>query len=431
MTTGSAASIHGRTRRVGLAEEPANIAGPRELKLRVLGTAVSVVLLAGVTPDLHAELRRAWSRCLDQSGAPGHAGAPGESVPYAGSNSVAASGQLEERPFQATVSSVVGTALVTGRTFREFASDLTSAITLAGITAGRGNLVMLHAAALADEQTGRAVALVGRSGMGKTTATRRLATALGYVTDETVAVDGSGTLVPYAKPLSLIVEDPTAPKHQISPDDLGLLVAPTAPMLALVVLLDRQPDAAGLKVTALSHAEAIIELAPHTSSLGEIRQPVSRLFAILDATGGAVRVTYREAGDLAAILPALLERPAIPKTWTSVLDEETGSSEVDAAGSTVLKRADLLDAVEIPLPNGQGTELIVMTARGVVRLTGIGPAIWHALATPCDLDGIAERIAPRIGLPVGYESHLLSGVEQLQSHGILLDASPLKSVNLA
>ncbi|WP_309476773.1 hypothetical protein [Arthrobacter sp. ISL-95] len=407
-------------------EEPANVAGPRELKLRVLGSVVSVVLHEGVSPDLHAELRQAWSRCLDQCGEP---------VPLAGNSFLADSASHEERPFRATVSSVIGTAEVTGGTFREFASELTSAITLAGITAGRGNLVMLHAAALADEKTGRAVALVGRSGMGKTTATRRLGAALGYVTDETVAVDGSGTLVPYAKPLSLIVEEPTAPKHQISPDDLGLLVAPASPTLALVVLLDRRPDAAVPTVTPLSHAEAIIELAPHTSSLGQVSQPVSRLCGILDATGGAVRVSYREAGDLAAVLPTILERPAISKTWTSVLAEGTqpaeGHPRLHAGRSMLYKRAELLDAVEIPLPGGQGTELIVMTGQGVVRLTGIGPSIWHALATPCDLSGIAERIAPHIGLPAGYESRLLRSVEELQLHGILAHASSLDPVDLA
>lgn len=429
MTTGSSASIQGRTRDVELAEEPADVAEPRELKLRVLGAVVSVVLQAGVTSELHAELRRAWSRCLEKSGQ------FLESVPGSENSSLAAPDQLEQHPFQAIVSSATGTARVAGRTFREFASDLTTAITLAGITAGRGDLVMLHAAALAEEKTGRAVALVGRSGMGKTTATRRLGVELGYVTDETVAVDGLGRIVPYAKPLSLIVEDPTAPKHQISPDDLGLLTAPAAPTLALVVLLDRKADAAAPEVTPLSHAEAIMELAPHTSSLAEIRQPVSRLCGILDATGGAVRVTYSEAGDLAAILPALLDRPAISRTWTSVLGERTRPSEgqprPDVAGSMALKRADLLDAVEIPLPNGQGTELVVMTGQGVVRLTGIGPAIWHALATPCDLNGIAERIAPYIGLPVGYEPHLLRSLEELKSHGILLDTFSTEQLNLA
>jgi len=321
----------------------------------------------------------------------------------------------------------MGSTPVTGRTFREFASDLTSAVTLAAITSGRGGLVMLHAAALAEEKTGRAVALVGRSGMGKTTATRRLGAKLGYVTDETVGIDGSGRIVPYAKPLSLIIDEAPAPKHQISPDDLGLLMAPASPTLALVVLLDRNRDAAAPKVTLLSHAEAIIELAPHTSSLGKVGRPVSRLFDILDATGGAVRVTYREAEDLADVLPALLDRTPITKRWTSVLGAEPalpeGHEHGDTSNSPTLSRADLLDAVELPLPDGQGTELVVMTDRGVVRITGIGPAIWHALATPGDLSGIAQRIAPHVGLPPGYEALLLSSVKELLSQGILVQES--------
>lgn len=415
MTTGSAESNHEITAGVDVAGKQAKDAIQGQLSLRVLGAEVSVVLHAGVTEDLQTELRRAWSRCLDL---------PGEPMPRPEKIPTAVLTHSGERPFQATVSSAVGAAMVTGLTFKEFASELTSAVTLAGITAGRGDLVMLHAAALADRKTGRSVALVGRSGMGKTTATRRLGADLGYVTDETVGIDGKGEIVPYAKPLSVIVDDVTSPKHQIGPDDLGLLVAPPAPMLASVVLLDRNPDATEPAVTALGHAEAIIELAPHTSSLGDVHQPVRRLCEILDATGGAVRVTYREAGDLADLLPALLERPAISKTWTSVLGEGTQQPEqhgCDAgARSTLLKRAELVDAVEIPLADGDGAELIVMTDEGAVRLSGVGPAIWHALATPCDIDGIAMRIAPRIGLPTGYESHLLSSVEELQAHGILL-----------
>ncbi|GAA3270401.1 hypothetical protein [Paenarthrobacter aurescens] len=418
MTTGSAASIHQWTKVCESAEKAEIIAERDQLKLRVLGAAVSVVLEAGVTPDLYAELRRVWSRCLDESD---------EWLFHARDISVPASGRSQERPFQATVSSTSGTTTVAAGTFREFASNLTTAVTLAGITECRGDLVMLHGAALAEEKTGRAVALVGRSGMGKTTATKRLGAGLGYITDETVGVDASGRIVPYAKPLSLIVGDPAAPKKQVGPDDLELLMAPAAPMLASLVLLDRNPDAADPKVVPLSHAEAIIELAPHTSSLGDVNRPLSRLCGILDATGGAVRVSYREAGDLAAVLAAILERPAISKTWRSVLAEDTqatqGLPHPDAVRSMVLKRAELLDAVEFPLPDGQGTELIAMTGQGVVRLTGIGPAIWRALATPCDLNGIAGRIASLIGLPEGYESHLLKGVEELKFHGILLDSS--------
>lgn len=385
-----------------------------ELNLRVLGFPISVFLDAGVTLDLASELRRAWSRCLDLPG-----GRPSGALV----GMLATEGTPGARQFRARVSSDLGTLSVAADTFREFASELTSTITLAGITTASGELVMLHASALADPETGRAVALVGRSGMGKTTATKVLGADLGYVSDETVAIDRSGFLVPYAKPLSVIVESPPAPKHQIGPDELGLLVAPTAPTLATVVLLDRSLDANQPKITPLGHAEAIIELAPHTSALSSVRRPLQRICEILDASGGAIRATYREAGDLAALVPMLLERPAIAKTWVPVIDAQTrpgpGLREEGNFPSGLLRRAELVDAVEIPLPEGSGTELLAMTSRRVVRLSGVAPAIWRALATPADMGGIAERIAPDVGLPAGYEGLLRSGIEELESHEIL------------
>src|SRR5438045_3984484 len=106
-----------------------------ELGLRVLGVPISVFLDEGVTPDLASELRRAWSRCLDPSG--------GVSVVPDGM--LAAEGTPGARRFRARVSSIVGASLVVADTFREFASELTSTITLAGIAAGSSELVMLHA----------------------------------------------------------------------------------------------------------------------------------------------------------------------------------------------------------------------------------------------------------------------------------------------
>ena len=72
------------------------------------------------------------------------------------------------------------------------------------------------------------LALVGPSGTGKTTATRLLATRLGYVSDETVSIDPDGTVAPHPKPLSVVAR-PTAgrgDKQQLSPDDLGLAARP-------------------------------------------------------------------------------------------------------------------------------------------------------------------------------------------------------------
>lgn len=394
-----------------MAGEQANNSGSNELRLRVLGTVVSVLFDAGVTEDLRLGLQRSWSRCLDVSE---------ERAAEPRFPSSLASDQLEKIPFRARVSSPAGTSFVVGHTFGDFTSSLTSAVTLAGVSAGEGKLLMLHAAGLADLESGRTIALVARSGMGKTTATRLLGMHYGYVTDETVALDATDALLPYAKPLSVVVEDPPAPKRQVGPDELGLLGSPPSPTLASVVLLDRKHDAQIPEVTLLSHSEALTELAPQTSYLGSAAKPLQRLCAILDATGGACRVTYRDAGDLAGLLPQLLDRPPIARAWTPVVDEGMPDVGEGSAGAGFLCREKVIDAVEVPLPGGHETELIVLTGDGVVRLGGIGPAVWHALETPCDIEGLAERIAPRVGLPEGYASQLMSNIEELKSLGIVV-----------
>ena len=63
--------------------------------------------------------------------------------------------------------------------------DLTSRITLAMIEQLVGRGVMLHAAVIGDPESKRAVALVGVSGSGKTTASRFLGSKFAYLTDET------------------------------------------------------------------------------------------------------------------------------------------------------------------------------------------------------------------------------------------------------
>ncbi|MFE4196020.1 hypothetical protein ACFRJ9_09160 [Paenarthrobacter sp. NPDC056912] len=396
-----------------MVEENMKDAGSKELQLRVLGTRISVVMDSGVTNDLLLELQRAWSRCLD------HAGSPPISHRL---HWAAAFDHSELIPFRARVSSMGGTSFVAGQTFRDFAATLTTTITLAGVAVSKGDLLMLHAAGLCDPRTGRTTALVGRSGMGKTTATRRLGVDLGYVTDETVALDGSNAIVPYPKPLSVITQGHPAPKRQVGPDELGLMVAPDAPTLASVALLDRNCDSELPLITPLGHAEAIIELAPQASFLGAVEQPLQRLCSILDRTGGAVRVSYREAKDLAGILPQLMERAPMAKTWSAALVERTETAPGGTAHSGFFRRGTLIDAVEIPAPTGQGTELVAMTEHGIVHVTGIGPVVWNALAVPCDINAIAERIAPHVGLPHGYAAHLRSVVEELKSHGILVDS---------
>jgi hypothetical protein len=179
--------------------------------------------------------------------------------------------------------------------------------------------------------------------------------------------------------------------------------------------LNRTQTVASPRVAALGHAEAIIELAPHTSSLASLRRPLQWLCSVLDACGGAVRVSYREASDLATVVPDLLSRPAGAGEWAAVVDEDASFRHRPGP----LRRADVVDAVELPGDGGAGSELLVMVDQRVVRLAGIAPAIWRALAAPGDLRAVADRIAPELGLPEGYEELLERAITELEEHGVL------------
>lgn len=383
---------------------------PRSLRLRVLGSLVVVVFEAGVTTELACKLQQVWSRCLDTR--PEYHTAESHEMQSMGMTG-------GQRQYSARVVTAIGTSNIAADTFEHFASQLTSVVTICGIEACAGELMMLHASGLADLTTGRTVALVGRSGMGKTTATRILGAELGYVSDETVAVDRAGYLVPYAKPLSVIVDESPEHKRQLGPDELGLRVPPPAATLAAVVLLDRDPAAAEVKISPLGHADAMIELIPQTSSLARIHRPLQWLCSILDACGGAVRITYREADELRWLLPRVLERSAVSARWSPAADDVSGPPDEGGLPPGLLRRAVVVDAVEIPRDGHEGTELIAMVGSNVVRLGGIAPAIWRAVRTPVGLGGIAERIASEVSLPEGYELPLAEAVERLEAHGVL------------
>ncbi len=125
-------------------------------------------------------------------------------------------------------------------------------LTNASILRRSGQCVMLHAAGVASDDGGT-VALVAASGTGKTTAARVLGRRLGYVSDETVAVEHDLTVRAYPKPLSIVV-DPASPwvKHERSPDDLALRRPPHSLRLSAVVVLERSDDAVAPSLSATS-----------------------------------------------------------------------------------------------------------------------------------------------------------------------------------
>ncbi|CAN7389399.1 hypothetical protein LJR027_002239 [Terrabacter sp. LjRoot27] len=262
---------------------------------------------------------------------------------------------------------------------RPLAHRLAHDLTDLGIDLQAGRAVMLHAAGL-SRGDGSVVALVATSGTGKTTAAATLARkGFGYVTDETVAVLADGTVLPFPKPLSVVVNPDVADdKVHVGPDELGLEPCPDGLRLRAVVLLDRDATQAGpARLERLDVLDAVMHLVGHTSALTRLPRPLLRL-ARLAADGAGVHVAhYAEAGDLEPLLHALLEAPpAAP----SVLDDvHTGGRARMPAGAPGRHREGYVRArVADGIRTQDGAVLLV--GADPVRLGPLGLTLWDAAA---------------------------------------------------
>ena len=211
-------------------------------------------------------------------------------------------------------------------TFEGLAEAVTSEVTVAAILERAGELTMLHACGVADPD-GAVIALVAKSGTGKTTASSQLARTFGYITDETVAIRADGTVVPYPKPLSVKQATPGAAKLQVGPDELGLQVAPDNPRITAIALLDRVAggDYQLPVIEPVPLVEAVLALIPDTSSQAAVVQPLQSLCRLIDSVGGVFRVSYSEAADLKdSLAPLFLAEPIEPGGGQQGLVARTG-----------------------------------------------------------------------------------------------------------
>lgn len=249
-----------------------------------LGHRIDVTVTGDGAADLTAQAVEAWERCL-----------------VTDERALQAAHQLRVMVRAGTMASRSVKA-VSAPSHEAAMEMLSQAVTLIGVTASAGDLLMLHAAGLADTATGRTAVLVGPSGMGKSTATRALCRQWGYVSDETVALTAAGDIVAYPKPLSLI--EGGRWKRQAPPRSLKLEMAPERLLPAKVVLLDRSPDGCG-SVREVALTEAVARIAEQTSFLGDLDQPLQRIAALV-RDAGCVEVTYAETAQLGRAVAALM-----------------------------------------------------------------------------------------------------------------------------
>ena len=302
----------------------------------------------------------------------------------------------------------------------QFHEELVHRATRHAIEAGRGSHLMFHAACLADLETGAAVVLVAASGTGKTTATRTLGPHYGYLSDETAIVHpGDLAVTPYPKPLSVLSPSGSRPKHQVSPDEIGLGQAPEATLQRICVLERvREP---GERVTARAEPmpllEALTLLVPQTSSVAHLPRGLVALCRTLDRLGGALRLVYSEASDLRPVIDGLLAQQPAPMSpsWTPLNDPELSASPrtVSTAGTpggdgaTVRRHGA---ECGIQLDDGR---LVLLASDRLVVLEGLGPSVWLLLDEPRTAAVVVGRLRAEGPVPEDAEARVREAMDAL------------------
>lgn len=217
---------------------------------------------------------------------------------------------LEQDPEELARSA--GTGVLFARDLPTLMDRLSPMVTRVAVTERRHDLVMFHACAVADPDSGDAVVLYGPSGTGKTTMARTLCTELVYLSDETAGVSDDLRVVPYLKPLSIIVNHGDDLKEQVSPGRLGLVRPREMPYrLRGLVQLRREPTHAGeAELESLTTVEALPELVAQTSYTREMERPLHRLADLAHQVGGVRSATYAEAEQLGPVVRAILDGDA-------------------------------------------------------------------------------------------------------------------------
>lgn len=259
---------------------------PASFVVRALGRRVGVTLDA----SLLEEARRVWHLCLDDD---------------ADDDGGAVDADVHHDPPVVAVEG--GASLQTLRTAS--LQELTQSITHAAIGAAAGELLMLHAGAVCDPRTGATLVYAAPGGTGKTTVTSTFGPGRGYLTDETVGLTRDLTVVAYPKPLSVRRGDTAFLKHETAPGDLGLSSPTVRPWLAGIVALRRDASpGAPVEVEEVGLLDALVLLAPETSSLARLDEPLRRLADAVEAAGGLRVVHFADAPDLEPVVTEVLGR---------------------------------------------------------------------------------------------------------------------------
>ncbi|GHD09849.1 hypothetical protein [Zhihengliuella salsuginis] len=362
--------------------------GPLAFTARVLDGRITATDLSRAEAEA---LAAAWSRCDPRLTA---------------ADAVAAEdrhGSLARRPQQGWAS---------------FHEELVYTATSRAIASGRGELLMFHAAALADPVTGRAIALVAESGTGKTTATRTLGRSFAYLTDETVAVDAARGIRPFPKPLSILPASGRRPKDQAAPDELGLLPAVDRSVLWRVAVLDRLAGRERAVARRLPLAEALEHLSPQISGLAWLDRGLVRLCSTLHACGGALRLEYGEATQLAELARDLLAAPPADEPGDAWAPLDLSRSETPA-DPALLQYRRIVPADAVRISTGSTEAVAVLKGEALTVLHGLGPLLWGAASAWRTTEELLETVVAAAGDHPQARELLDAHVADLVGHGLL------------
>lgn len=293
--------------------------------------------------------------------------------------------------------------------------DLTSRITVAMIEQLVGSGVMLHSAVIGDPESKRALALVGVSGSGKTTASRFLGSKLAYLTDETAVISDEGFVTPYPKPLSVIV-DPNAPKEQQNPVEAGLnVVAPEdrGYKLTRIVLISRDEQAKEPRLERVPLHKALVFLSEQSSGLAKHPEGVVSLAKLVERCGGVWRLVYSEVEDTLPLVQDLLNGGELPGAdEVESLEKYTVEDHLPGVylnGTIVIDRAPGTSAVRV----GEDGPFLLLQDTALNELSEFAAECWLQAEGDISYDDLYARLAEIFeGLPAEAYDENVSALAQ-------------------
>ena len=288
--------------------------------------------------------------------------------------------------------------------------DLTSRITVAMIEQLVGSGVMLHSAVIGDPESKRALALVGVSGSGKTTASRFLGSKLAYLTDETAIISDEGFVTPYPKPLSVIV-DPNAPKEQQNPVEAGLNVVDPEDRgykLTRIVLISRDEQAKEPRLERVPLHEALVFLSEQSSGLAKHPEGVVSLAKLVERCGGVWRLVYSEVEDTLPLVQDLLNGGELPNAdEVESLEKYTVEDHLPGVflnGTIAVSRMPGTSGVRV----GEDGPFLLLQDTALNELSEFAAECWLQAEGDISYDDLYARLAEIFeGLPAeAYDENL-------------------------